>query len=54
MPSTARRPHPTDLLSCGHHYQVSRQALAAAGAAIFCLDGTALMAGTSLPAGVHL
>jgi hypothetical protein len=52
-PSTASRPHPTDLLLCGHHYRVSRQALAAAGAAIFCLDGTVLMAGASLPAGVH-
>jgi hypothetical protein len=34
MPSTAGRPHSVDLLLCGHHYQVSCQALAAAGAAV--------------------
>ena len=34
-------------------YRESRQALAAAGAVIFRLDGTVLMAGTSLPAGAH-
>lgn len=32
MPATATRPHRTELLLCGHHYRVSRQALAAAGA----------------------
>ena len=34
MPPTADRPHPTDLLLCGHHYRASRDALAAANAAI--------------------
>lgn len=34
MPPTAARPHPTDLLLCGHHYRVSRQALAAAHARV--------------------
>jgi hypothetical protein len=33
------RPHPTDLLLCGHHYRVSRKALAAAGAVAFSPDG---------------
>jgi hypothetical protein len=28
------RPHSADLLLCGHHYQASRAALAAAGAMI--------------------
>jgi hypothetical protein len=32
MPATASRPTPVDLLLCGHHYHVSRQALAGAGA----------------------
>lgn len=42
MPATRGRPHQTDLLLCGHHYRASRQALAAAGAGIFSLDGTPL------------
>jgi len=33
--------HSVDLLLCGHHYRVSRQALAAAGARIFSLPGSA-------------
>ena len=40
MPPGAGRPHPTDLLLCGHHYRVSRQALAAAGATVLDLGGT--------------
>ena len=32
MPAIPARPHQVDLLLCGHHYRVSRQALAAAGA----------------------
>jgi hypothetical protein len=32
MPAVPARPHQVDLLLCGHHYRVSRQALAAAGA----------------------
>ena len=27
MPATTARPHPTELLLCGHHYRVSRPAL---------------------------
>lgn len=34
MPATAARPHDTELLLCGHHYRVSRQALATAGATV--------------------
>jgi hypothetical protein len=37
MAPTKDRPHETDLLLCGHHYQVSRQALAAAGAAVVAI-----------------
>ena len=33
MPPTASRPHPVDLLLCGHHFRVSQAALRAAGAA---------------------
>lgn len=34
MPPTAGRPHETEMLLCGHHYRVSRAALAAAHAAV--------------------
>ena len=34
MPPTAARPHETEVLLCGHHYRVSRAALAAAHAAV--------------------
>jgi hypothetical protein len=34
MPPTAARPHRTELLLCGHHYRVSRQALAMANATV--------------------
>jgi len=39
MPPAPGRPHPTDLLLCGHHYRLSRRALAAAGATVLDLDG---------------
>jgi hypothetical protein len=41
MPATAARPHRTELLLCGHHYRVSRQALAAASATVTELRGPA-------------
>ena len=40
MPATAGRPHETELLLCGHHYRVSRAALAAAHATVFELPGS--------------
>ena len=40
MPPTATRPHETDLLLCGHHYRVSRRALAAAHATVLELPWT--------------
>jgi len=39
MPATAARPHPTELLLCGHHYRVSREALAAANVTVTELRG---------------
>ena len=39
MSATAARPHRTELLLCGHHYRVSRQALAAANATVIELSG---------------
>jgi hypothetical protein len=39
MPPAASRPHPTDLLLCGHHYRASRHALDLAGATVLDLDG---------------
>jgi hypothetical protein len=41
MPAVSGRAS-TDLLMCGHHFRVSRPALAAAGAAVFDAHGTAL------------
>jgi hypothetical protein len=40
MPPTQARPHETGLLLCGHHYRVSRAALAAAHAVMHALPGT--------------
>jgi len=40
MPPNPARQHATELLLCGHHYRVSRQALAAAGAVVRELPGT--------------
>jgi hypothetical protein len=40
MPPNPSRRHSTELLLCGHHYRVSRQALAAAGAVVRELPGT--------------
>ena len=46
MPPTASRPHPIDLLLCGHHFRVSHAALQAAGAAVYDDTGLLIMAGT--------
>ena len=40
MPPGPSRPHSTELLLCGHHYRVSRQVLAVAGAVVRELPGT--------------
>ena len=42
MPPTAERPHPVDLLLCGHHYLTSRAALAAANAVAIDKAGAVL------------
>ncbi|MGH3191234.1 MAG: DUF7455 domain-containing protein [Streptosporangiaceae bacterium] len=39
MPASPGRPRETDLLLCGHHYRASRQALAAANAAVHPVPG---------------
>lgn len=41
MPPTASRPSPVELWLCGHHYRVSRQALAAAQASCYPLTAPA-------------
>jgi hypothetical protein len=51
MPPVAGRPHRTELLLCGHHYRVSRQRLAAAGATIVDMDGTPVTGQTWLSVG---
>jgi hypothetical protein len=43
MPPSAARPHPVDLLLCGHHYRACAAALAAAGATVY--DETGAPAG---------
>lgn len=42
MPPSAGRPNQTDLLLCGHHYRVSRQALRRAGAFVLDVNGVPL------------
>ena len=46
MPPAPGRPHPVDLLLCGHHFRASQAALAAVGAAVYD-DTGALVAGFS-------
>jgi hypothetical protein len=53
MPPTPDRPHPVDLLLCGHHYRVSRRALTAAGARILNLPGRADAAAAALFDDIH-
>jgi hypothetical protein len=48
MPATAARPRRTELLLCGHHYRVSRQALATANASVTELLGPEGNARTAL------
>ena len=54
MPPVPQRPHSVDLLLCGHHYRVSRPALAAARARIEYLPGKADAAEAALLGNVHL
>jgi hypothetical protein len=53
MPPTAERQHSVDLLLCGHHYRVFRQALVAAGSRIEHLPGQAEAAEAALLGTVH-
>jgi hypothetical protein len=46
MPPTASRPHPVDLLLCGHHFRASQASLRAAGADVYDKAGLLIMAGT--------
>jgi hypothetical protein len=48
MPPTPQRRHSVDLLLCGHHYRVSRQALTAAQARVENLPGQADAAAAAL------
>jgi hypothetical protein len=53
MPPVPGRPHPVDLLLCGHHYHASHAALHAAGAAVYDEAGFPITAdgGEQPPAG---
>ncbi len=46
MPPAATRPHPVDLLLCGHHFRVSQAALQAAGAAVYDRTGMLISTGS--------
>jgi len=48
MPPTASRPHPVDLLLCGHHFRVSQASLQAAGATVYDRSGVVILAGTTM------
>jgi len=39
MPASDRRPHPTELLLCAHHYRASKLALATGGATALHMNG---------------
>jgi hypothetical protein len=43
MPPRAPGREPADLLLCGHHYRISREALKAAGAVAFDASGMIVM-----------
>jgi hypothetical protein len=45
MPPAPGRPHPVDLLLCGHHYHVGHAALPAAGATAYDDAGVPIMTG---------
>lgn len=47
MPSTPTRQYPMDLLLCNHHYNLSRAALVAKGAAVYDETGARLTADTA-------
>ena len=49
MPPSSGRPHPVELLLCGHHYRASVLELLAAGAAVYDRDGVVIP-----PAGENL
>jgi hypothetical protein len=45
IPPGRGRPHPVDLLLCGHHYRVSGAALRASGADVYDQAGVLITAG---------
>jgi hypothetical protein len=49
IPPTSARPHPVDLLLCGHHYLASRAALAAADAVAIDETGSVLELASASP-----
>ncbi len=49
MPPSPSRPHPVDLLLCGHHYRISQAALRAAGAAAYDDTGAVITTGPGGP-----
>jgi hypothetical protein len=49
MPPAPGRPHPVDLLLCGHHFRVSQAALTAAGAAVYDDTGALVVGSASEP-----
>jgi hypothetical protein len=53
MPPANGRPHRVDLLLCGHHYRVSHQALATAGATVQDFPGRAGAAEAALLGGAQ-
>jgi len=46
MPPAPSRPHPVELMLCGHHFRISQASLRAAGADVYDKAGLLIMAGT--------
>ena len=42
MPPTSDRPHPVELLMCGHHFRLSQWTLAATGAVAQVIPGSSV------------
>jgi len=51
IPAASGHPYPIDLLLCGHHYRVSRAALAAIGVVVIDETGAAVDSGSMSVAG---
>ena len=48
MPAAKDRPHPAEILMCGHHYRASSEALIQARASVYDRDGALISSACSV------